>query len=110
MKQIILITLVFLMPAAHAVDYVKCEAIQKAYGRLSAARELESDRAWSGYLRAERDSCPMNTKNPEATYQCGKAYRANHRAKYDAQVKEIDKKYKPRLEKARADYAAEGCL
>lgn len=35
MKSLLLLPFVLLMPAAHAVDYVKCDAMQKTLARLS---------------------------------------------------------------------------
>ena len=37
MKQLLLLPLLCLMPAAHAVDYVQCEAMQKAVTRLEGS-------------------------------------------------------------------------
>tara|TARA_A100001011_G_scaffold392107_1_gene478942 strand:- start:548 stop:787 length:240 start_codon:yes stop_codon:yes gene_type:complete len=39
MKRLLLPLLVFLIPSAHAVDYVQCEAIQKFIDRNSLEKE-----------------------------------------------------------------------
>ena len=45
MKRLLLLTLFCLMPSAHAVDYVKCEAMQKAQSRIQTSiRQNRSER------------------------------------------------------------------
>jgi len=45
MKRLLLLTFLCLVPSAHAVDYVKCEAMQKAQSRIqNSIRQNKSER------------------------------------------------------------------
>ena len=42
MKKMLLISVLCLMPSAQAIDYVQCEAIQRAAARLKSAMDAEA--------------------------------------------------------------------
>ena len=45
MKRLLLLTFLCVVPSAHAVDYVKCEAMQKAQSRIQTSiRQNKSER------------------------------------------------------------------
>ena len=45
MKRLLLLTFLCVVPSAHAVDYVKCEAMQKAQSRIQTSiRQNRSER------------------------------------------------------------------
>ena len=87
MKRLLLLTFLCVVPSAHAVDYVKCEAMQKALGRTNNT----AFQVWkSAHISAERQ---YGLDNASAI--------ANKDPEYLAAVKRVDK--------IQADYDAAGC-
>ena len=119
MKQLFLLLPLLLTPAAQAMDYVKCEAMQKAMQRVMNSREQKSSDIWESNLRA------LNIKEcgPEPTaldpgnigdkwLAWSDCTSAAYRREYDnlktaeqLALKEFDAKAKL----IQADYEAEGC-
>lgn len=122
-KQILLLIILSFIPAAHAVDYVQCEAMQKALIRLRNSREdaahnarvqsygpfnLEEKAATNREYLAE-----CRRKFPDDWIRCvvnmvGKEdepKRIKGRAIADA----VRAEWAPRIAKVEADYAAAGC-
>lgn len=98
---------------AQAADYVRCEAMQAAYGRLAAQQKQAGRVVYDNKLE---ELCPY--REPENIKNTGKAmveqaecrnkgesYRAAHAAREKAEAE-----YTARLTKVKADYTKEGCL
>ena len=115
MKRLLLLPFLCLMPGAQAMDYVKCEAIQKAAARVEASAD------WRPAYRAELDAME------EA--KCGSV--TNWRGRFNkyvefmecqnsvsiftteavkqAWIDDYQAPMKARLAKIQADYEAAGC-
>ena len=121
MKRLLLLLPLLLTPAAQAIDYVKCEAMQKAAARVEASQK----KAVQPYIQA--------LKGPILEEECGKSpdYLEDPDS-YDERRSVYDECTKPggraftrivaaleavpemvemtaRLEKIKADYEKEGC-
>ena len=64
MKRLLLLPFLCLMPAAQAMDYVKCEAMNKMYGRVRASMRAAMDAATEDFI-AEYGSFPLPERDPE---------------------------------------------
>ena len=101
MKRLLLLTFLCVVPSAQAVDYVKCEAMQKASGRLRISMESETTNSYRDIVTKAMDERPVGvpvriSMEPAIT-------------QYDLARKIIQDKYQPRLDKIQADYDAAGC-
>ena len=119
MKRLLLLLPLLLTPAAQAMDYVKCDAMQKALQRVRNSREQESSAVWKSNLRAmETRKCgpkpspiasDYTTDKLFAWYDCSKAaYRSgfdNLKILQQEALAPLDAK----AERIQADYDAEGC-
>ena len=88
MKRLLLLLPLLLTPTAQAVDYVRCEAMNKAAGRARSSANAVLEMA---YYKAE-------IKGESSA-------KARSRAEADPGYKEAMQ----RLERIQADYKAEGC-
>ena len=89
MKRLLLLPILCLMPAAQAVDYVKCEAMQKALGRANNT----AFKVWrDARIIAELD-LGLNGKEASAAAKASPEY----------------KKALMRIDRIQADYDAAGC-
>ena len=108
MKRLLLLPLLCLMPAAQAMDYVKCEAIQKAMSRLSVQKnQLTDDNSFAEKIVAD---CRYLKPDRAAVLACQdaglKQYLASpERESHNQKLKQIN----TRLDKVQADYEVEGC-
>ena len=113
MKRLLLLPLLCLMPAAHAMDYVKCEAMQNAIYRVTSAKAKASSKA--GLAEASRqikEQCgakqELPLKRPETCDNGIKVVldfsRVNQARKEAEAMNDI------RLSKIKADYEADGCF
>ena len=116
MKTLLLFPFLFLMPAAQAVDYVKCEAMNKAYVRLEARRHqamLDAEKAvreqacgvkMDAHIQSikQKDYSILDRHNAcvSAGEYRDEAIAAGRAAKANVQVQ---------IDKVKADYDAEGC-
>ena len=104
------------MPAAQAVDYVKCEAIQKAQSRIRVSlllieqeQDRESERAREGAVSDCDHLWSYTTGSPPPEWKaCIK--KALTSSKYavpnrDQEIEQLEK----RAERVQADYDASGC-
>jgi len=120
MKRLLLAAFVLGMPAAQAVDYVKCDAIQKAYARadqaLAAAAKPHVGRVYDGIVLEECGKYPDvrdggdYVERMQAYRKCtapgGNAFLRIMAAAYEApEVAEWQRK----LQKIKADYKKEDC-
>ena len=109
MKRLLLLSFLCLTPAAHAVDYVKCEAMQKAYERASYSFQSASNKI------------ALAIRKQHQTQFCGGPQEAIYSKcddgrevveEYERFLSDYDKAttvYTNRIEKIQADYDAEGC-
>ena len=114
MKRLLLLPLLCLMPAAHAVDYVKCEAMQKAYYLLEARRnQLLNPTNFFDLGQQIYEDCKhlegWGLTSKEYT-ECSDAARKRLTSTPDYQAgrRQRDQLLK-RMEAVQADYEAEGC-
>jgi len=121
MKRLLLLPFLCLMPSAQAMDYVKCEAMQKAASRVEAAQK----KAVQPYIRVLGDpiieeecgKSPDFLKDPDSYDERKRVYfecrkpggRAFTRvlAAIEAEPEMVE--FTARLEKIKADYKKEGC-
>lgn len=85
------------MPAAQAMDYVKCEAINKMYGRVDASMSEAMKEASDAYKKENGTKWAYKNKYP-------KEY-----AKWKTLMERVSLPYKKKLHKITADYKAAGC-
>ena len=108
MKRLLLLLPLLLTPAAQAMDYVKCEAMQKAMSRLSVQKnQLTGDISWAEKIVAD---CRYLKPDRAAVLACQKAGREEYQASPERQAyRQKLKQINSRLDKVQADYEAEGC-
>ena len=123
MKRLISMTaavLAICAAPAHAMDYVKCEAMNKAAGRLRVGSEkaVRADRRRVNALRSE--ACPqwsydgkMSAKQmaaaTNAQQACVSQWNATNNADWSAREDGIRAEYADRLAQVKKDYEAAGC-
>ena len=112
MKQILLVSILCLMPSAQAIDYVKCEAIQRAAARLKSSMDAEALAAQNAIVLPAMDraqsKCSAKFVNNEVL-NCISIRIAKYEAEGDRAREEVFKKYVPRVDRVLADYEANGC-
>ena len=112
MKKMLLISVLCLMPSAQAIDYVKCEAIQRAAARLKSAMDAEALAAQNAIVlpAMEKAQARCSTKfvNNEVL-DCMSIRMANYEAEGVIAREEVIEKYAPRVDRVLADYEAMGC-
>ena len=112
MKQILLVSVLYLIPSAQAIDYVKCEAIQRAAARLKSAIDAEALAAQNAIIlpAMEKAQARCSTKfvNNEVL-NCMSIRMANYEADGVIAREEVIEKYAPRVDRLLADYEALGC-
>ena len=123
MKRLLLLLPLLLTPAAHAVDYVKCEAIQSAAARVRVSMEDQVSAAGSrasNLFFIENCGAPMAellatsgvkelSERQKELLACNSATYKQSRVKVvEAQAAER-MKVNARLAKIQADYEAAGC-
>ena len=96
MKRLLLLLPLLLTPAAQAVDYVKCEAMNKMYGRVDASMEKAMRDATEDF-KVQYGGFPFENKDPEG------------HAKWKSLMVQVGDPYNKKLERIIADYEAEGC-
>ena len=126
MKRLLLLPLLCLMPAAQAMDYVKCEAMQKALERTRESHSLTYRTLRSQHFSSikeeicgpEPNILSFNSSDPLAYSQASLAWttcESNNNSEIYSQLHALMnadpdyKKVKARIERIQADYKAEGC-
>ena len=130
MKRLLLLLPLLLTPAAQAVDYAQCEAMQKAVARMIYTRDEEASRA-----RRESNARFENTPKKgyiEVTAECREKFpgyplsgdkEARRKCVTDGLMGSagpmiqagndaaaaVRAKWAPRIAKVKADYQAAGC-
>ena len=111
-KKILLILILCLLPSAKAIDYVKCEAIQRAAERLKSAMDAEAQAAQNAIvlpaLKKAQAICSTNYVNNEAL-NCMSIRMANYEAEGVIARDEVIEKYAPSVDRVLAEYEAMGC-
>ena len=126
MKRLLLLSFLYLMPAAQAVDYVKCEAIQKAAERVRRSEDAQvkaagkaarnavllencgvtSDQIWTIVMTTDSD---QRSEEEKAALACEKPQLPEIRRVVPAAKAAARERIAQRLAKIEADYQAEGC-
>ena len=112
LKRILLLSLLCLVPGSHAMDYVQCEAIQRAAARLKASMETEGLAAQNAIV------LPAMEKSKAKCYEefggndvlnCMGIRMASYEAKGVLAKEKVFEKYAPRVDRVLDDYEAMGC-
>ena len=100
------------MPAAQAMDYVKCEAMQKAAGRLELSMNTLASEARKAIVgpafQKVQEECMAEFSGMEV-FKCMGPKIAPYEAEGDAARDAVIAKYSPSISRVLADYEAEGC-
>lgn len=87
------------------MDYAKCEAIQKAFGRVNAAKNAEFNELMESHLQA----AGCNEMSNRGDYlRCKVTVTAEGSLIYKA-GDELDLRYEKTLAKIQSDYETQGC-
>ena len=108
----LLISVLCLMPSAQAIDYVQCEAIQRAAARLKSAMDAEALAAQTTIIlpamKKAQARCWKEFVNNEVL-NCMSIKMAIYEAEGERAREEVIEKYAPRVDRVLADYEAMGC-
>ena len=112
MKRLLLLSLLCLAPGSHSMDYVQCEAIQRAAARLKAAMDTEALAAQNAIILPAMEKakarCSAEFVNDEVLNCMGRRM-----APYEAEAvlakESVIEKYAPRVDRVLADYEAISC-
>jgi hypothetical protein len=115
MKQLLLLTFLCVVPSAHAVDYVKCEAVQKAAARVEASADWRP--TYRAELKAKQEAACGTMSDWRARFasrsdfwDCqSRAAIFQTEAIKQAWIDDYQAPMKARLAKIQADYDAAGC-
>ena len=114
MKRLLLLTFLCVVPSAHAVDYVKCEAMQKAQSRIQTSiRQNKSEREdalnYAAELAHMKCGSPRGLGDDEPPAEW-KACVLPILKKHDVPIviQEL-KQLENRAAQVQVDYDAEGC-
>ena len=111
-KRLLLLSLFCLAPGSHAMDYVKCEAIQRAAARLKAAMDTEALAAQNAIvlpaMEKAKARCYGQFVNDEVLNCMGRRMIPYETEGVLARESVIEK-YAPRVDRVLADYEAMSC-
>jgi len=109
MKRLLLLLPLLLPQAAQAMDYVKCEAMQMAYGRASNALNSESyENARAVRKQHQTQFCGGPQKSICNKCDDGRKVVEDYE-RFLSDYNKATAVYTKRMEKIQADYEAEGC-
>ena len=112
MKKMLLISVLCLMPSAQAIDYVKCEAIQRAAARLKSAMDVEALASQNAIvipaIAKVQARCSAKFVNNELL-NCMSTRMAKYEAEGLIAREKVIERYGPRVDRVLADYEAMGC-
>ena len=112
MKRLLLLPFLCLMPAAQAMDYVKCEAMQKAAARLELSMNTQANEARKAIvgpaLKKVQKECMAEFSGMEV-FQCMGPKIAPYEAEGDAARDAVIDRYSTRIAGVLADYETGGC-
>ena len=111
-KRLLLLSLLCLMPGSHAMDYVQCEAIQRAAARLKAAMDTEALASQNAIvlpaMEKAKARCSAEFVNDEVLNCMGRRM-APYEAEGVLAREAIIEKYAPRVDRVLADYESMSC-
>ena len=111
-KRLLLLSLLCLVPGSHAMDYVQCEAIQRAAARLKAAIDTEALAAQNAIvlpaMEKAKARCSAEFVNDEVLNCMGRRM-APYEAEGVLAKGSVVEKYAPRVDRVLADYEAISC-
>ena len=111
-KKMLLISVLCLTPSAQAIDYVKCEAIQRAAARLKSSMDAEALAAQNAIvlpaMEGAQAKCSAKFVNNEVL-NCISISMATYEAEGNLAREEVIEKYATRVDRVLADYEALGC-
>ena len=111
-KRLVLLSLLSLAPGSHAMDYVQCEAIQRAGARLKAAMDTEALAAQNAIvlpaMERAKEICYAEFVNDEVLHCMGRRM-IPHEAEGVLARELVIEKYAPRVDRVLADYEALNC-
>ena len=112
MKRLLLLPFLCLMPAAQGMDYVKCEAMQKAAARVRVTRKQKLTEAGLADVKEQiKELCGEDQETPlkrALTCDNGTKFEPD-RARMRETMEKVAAIYDMREQKIQADYEAEGC-
>ena len=112
LKRLLLLSLLCLAPGSQAMDYVQCEAIQKAAARLKAAMETAALASQNAIVMPAMEKakarCSAEFVNDEVLNCMGRRM-APYEAEGRLARESVIEKYAPRVDRVLADYEAMGC-
>ena len=113
MKRLFLFPILCLMPAAQAMDYVKCEAMNKASERIRGSMEKALRKVSAECYSAKLDACEYQREtfgySSTMTERCNESWEAANSKEWDEKKEAVLVLYSERLAKVQMDYDAEGC-
>ena len=111
-KRLLLLSLLYLVPGSHAMDYVQCEAIQRAAARLKAAMDTEALARQNAIvlpaMEKAKARCSAEFVNDEVL-NCMVRRMAPYEAEGLLARESVIEKYAPRIDRVLADYEATSC-
>ena len=111
-KRLLLLSLLCQLPGFHAMDYVQCEAIQKAAARLKAAMDSDALAAQNAIvlpaMEKAKAKCSAEFVNDEVLNCIGRRM-APYEAEGVLARESVIEKYAPRVDRVLADYEAMSC-
>ena len=111
-KRLLLLSLLCMVPGSHAMDYVQCEAIQRASARLKAAMDTEAQAAQNAIdlpaMEKAKARYYAEFVNDEVLNCMGRRM-APYEAEGVLAKESVIEKYAPRVDRALADSEAIGC-
>ena len=112
LKRLLLISLLCLAPGSQAMDYVQCEAIQRAAARLKAAMDTEALASQNAILlpamEKAKERCHAEFVNDEVL-NCMMRKMAPYEAEGVLARESVVEKYAPRVDRVLEDYEAMSC-
>ena len=113
MKRLLLLLPLLLTPAAQAMDYVKCEAMNKAAERIRGSMEKAQKKVSAERYMAKRDACEYQREkfgySSTMTERCNESWETANSKEWEEKKEAVLVLYSERLAKVQMDYDAEGC-
>lgn len=117
MKSTLFFVLLFAGPA-QAIDYVKCEAMQRAMERTITGASSDIDKSFNRIIRPKCGNRPEKAimltigeeqylKEDLKWIKCSQA--AMNNASHELEKRKISAKWQPKIDKIKSDMKREGC-
>ena len=111
-KRLLLLSLLCLVPGAHAMDYVQCEAIQRAAARLKAAMDTEALASQNAIVLPAMEKAKAKCSAEfvgNGVLNCMGIRMASYEKEGALAREAVIEKYAQRVDRVLADYEAMGC-